>query len=46
MGMQITTDRINLFNQNKNGFVKITDMVNEMQQPCGTKVVIELINHS
>ena len=46
MGMQITTDRINLFNQNKNGFVKITDLVNEMQQPCGTKVVIELINHS
>ena len=45
MGMQITTDRINLFNQNtKNGYVKITDMVNEFQEPCGTKVAIELIN--
>lgn len=47
MGMQITTDRINLFNQNnKNGYVKITDMVNEFQEPCGTKVAIELINQS
>lgn len=47
MGMQITTDRINLFNQNnKNGYIKITDMVNEFQEPCGTKVAIELINQS
>jgi two-component system LytT family sensor kinase len=46
MGMQITTDRINLFNQNKNGFVKITDMVNELREPCGTRVTIELINQS
>ena len=46
MGMQITTDRINLFNQNKNGSVMITDMVNDMQEPCGTKVVINLINLS
>ena len=46
MGMQITTDRINLFNQNKNGYVMITDMVNELQEPCGTKVAIELINQS
>ncbi|MEP6713364.1 MAG: histidine kinase [Ferruginibacter sp.] len=44
MGIQITTDRINLFNQNKNCFVKITDLVNKIQQPCGTKVAIELIN--
>jgi ligand-binding sensor domain-containing protein/putative methionine-R-sulfoxide reductase with GAF domain len=44
MGMQITTDRINLFNQNNNGFVKIIDMVDEQYQPCGTKVIIELIN--
>jgi LytS/YehU family sensor histidine kinase len=46
MGMQITTDRINLFNQNKNGSVMITDIVNEMQEPCGTKVIIDLINLS
>jgi ligand-binding sensor domain-containing protein/putative methionine-R-sulfoxide reductase with GAF domain len=46
MGMQITTERINLFNQNKNGSVLITDMVNELQEPCGTKVTIELINQS
>ncbi|MEP7106742.1 MAG: two-component regulator propeller domain-containing protein [Ferruginibacter sp.] len=46
MGMQITTDRINLFNQNNNGCVVITDMFNEMQEPCGTKVIIELINQS
>jgi LytS/YehU family sensor histidine kinase len=46
MGMQITTDRINLFNRNNNGFVKITDMVNELNEPCGTRVVIELINQS
>jgi ligand-binding sensor domain-containing protein/putative methionine-R-sulfoxide reductase with GAF domain len=46
MGMQITTDRINLYNQNKNGYVMITDLVNKMQEPCGTKVEIDLINQS
>lgn len=46
MGMQITTDRINLFNQHENGFVKITDMMDEQEQPCGTRVIIELINQS
>ena len=44
MGMQITTDRINLFNQNKNSYVTITDMIDEWQNPCGTRVEIELIN--
>ncbi|MBC7422330.1 MAG: histidine kinase [Ferruginibacter sp.] len=44
MGMQITTDRIHLFNQKNNGSVIITDLVNEHQQPCGTKVTIALIN--
>ena len=44
MGMQITTDRINLYNQNKNGYVVITDVMNEMQEPSGTKVEIDLIN--
>ena len=46
MGMQITTDRINLFNQNKNGSVKITDLVNEYNEPAGTRVEVELINQS
>lgn len=44
MGMQITTDRINLFNHGKNGYVTITDMIDEWQHPCGTRVEIELIN--
>jgi ligand-binding sensor domain-containing protein len=44
MGMQITTDRINLFNQNKSSYVKITDLMNKYNQPCGTKVEVELIN--
>jgi LytS/YehU family sensor histidine kinase/ligand-binding sensor domain-containing protein len=46
MGMQITTERINLFNQNKNGSVKITDLVNEQQEPAGTRVEVSLINLS
>lgn len=46
LGMQITTDRINLFNRHNEGFVKITDLVNELMQPCGTRVTIELINQS
>ena len=44
MGLQITTDRIHLFNHEKNGSIIITDLVNDKQQPCGTKVTIELIN--
>jgi ligand-binding sensor domain-containing protein len=46
MGMQITTDRINLFNQYKNGSVKITDLMNANREPAGTKVEVELINQS
>ncbi|MBL0356862.1 MAG: histidine kinase [Chitinophagaceae bacterium] len=46
MGMQITTDRINLFNQYKSGSVKITDLVDSNNQPCGTKVEVALINQS
>ena len=46
MGMQITTDRINLFNQDKNGSVKITDLVNDQNEPTGTRVVVVLINQS
>lgn len=46
MGMQITTDRINLFNRTENGAVKITDLVNNCNEPAGTKVEVELINQS
>ena len=41
-GMQITKDRINLFNQQTNGSVKITDLYNELQQPAGTIVEVWL----
>jgi LytS/YehU family sensor histidine kinase len=46
MGMQITSDRINLFNQNENGSIKITDLLNEWNQSYGTRVEVELINQS
>lgn len=46
MGMQITTDRINLFNQHKSGSVKIFDLVNEHNEPDGTKVEVDLVNQS
>ena len=46
MGMQITTQRIHLFNQEENGSVKITDLYNDQQQPAGTKVEICLNNQS
>lgn len=41
-GMQITKDRINLFNQHTNGSVKVTDLYNELQQPAGTIVEVWL----
>jgi ligand-binding sensor domain-containing protein len=41
-GMQITKDRINLFNQHTNGSVKITDLYNEHRQPGGTRVEVWL----
>ena len=41
-GMQITKDRINLFNQDINGSVKITDLYNEQQEPDGTRVEVWL----
>ena len=44
MGMQITADRLNLFNQNKNSAVKIIDLVNEENEAAGTRVEVELIN--
>jgi len=41
-GMQITKDRIDLFNQDNNGSVKITDLYNEQHMPNGTKVEVWL----
>jgi len=44
MGMHISTERIQLFNQQNNGSVKITDLADEQGQPSGTRVFITLIN--
>ncbi len=44
LGMQITSERINLFNQQNNGAVKITDLYDELGNPTGTKVEVNLIN--
>lgn len=44
MGIEITTERINLYNQNDKVPVKITDLY-EGQQAAGTKVEIELLTH-
>jgi len=41
-GLQITKDRINLFNQEANGSVKMTDLYDERLQPDGTKVEVWL----
>ena len=46
MGMQITNDRINLFNQNKNSAIEITDLVDIHNVPMGTRVEVELLNQS
>lgn len=42
MGMQITTERINLFNQKANGAVTITDLFNAEHGPSGTRVEVVL----
>ena len=44
MGMQITIDRINLFNKNGSDSVRITDLYNEQQEPAGTKIELSLVN--
>ena len=43
MGMQITEERINIFNQRNNGSVKISDICDEKNRPLGTKVEVSLI---
>jgi two-component system, LytTR family, sensor kinase len=46
MGMQLTADRINLFNRQANGSVKITDLYDENKYAIGTKVEVEIINQT
>jgi ligand-binding sensor domain-containing protein len=43
MGIQITEERINIFNQAGNGSVIITDLHDEFNEPSGTKVEVSLI---
>ncbi len=43
MGMQITEERINLFNQRQNGSVTIEDLYDENNQPNGTRVNVSVI---
>ena len=44
MGMQMTIDRINLFNQHHPGSVAITDLFDAAHQPSGTRVDVIIIN--
>lgn len=46
MGLQITTDRIHLFNQNGNGAVVITDLFDTQHQPAGTRIEVSIMNQS
>lgn len=46
MGLDITHDRINLFNQKNNGSITITDLYDETNQPAGTRVEVHLYNQS
>ena len=44
MGMDITKERVNLFDHNHNGNVAITDLYNENREAVGTRVVVSLVN--
>lgn len=44
MGLQISTDRINLFNQNEGTAVIITDLFNDAGEAAGTRVQVNIIN--
>ena len=46
MGMQITIDRIELFNKNSAVAVTITDLYTAAQQPAGTQVDVNLVNQT
>jgi len=41
-GLQISEDRISLFNQHQNQSIKITDLYDDQQEPAGTKVEVWL----
>ena len=43
MGMQITEERITLFNQHQNGAVTIEDLCDENNEPNGTRVAVSVI---
>jgi len=43
MGMQITEERINLFNQRQHGAVTIEDLYDENNKPIGTRVNVSVI---
>jgi ligand-binding sensor domain-containing protein len=46
LGMELTTERINLFNQKNNGAVTITDLADANHLPAGTRVEVCLVNQS
>jgi ligand-binding sensor domain-containing protein len=45
MGMQLTEKRIQLFNKNENGSVKIVDLYHADQSPAGTRVEVFINNN-
>jgi ligand-binding sensor domain-containing protein len=42
VGLQITEDRINHFNDEAFDAIKITDLYNEKKMPCGTKIEVTI----
>ncbi len=44
MGLDITSKRIKLFNQNNNGHITIADLYHENSEAAGTRVTISLLN--
>ncbi len=44
MGMEVTIDRINLFNNAEHEGVKITDLKDENDRPAGTQIEVWLLN--
>jgi len=44
MGLDISRDRINLFNRQNNGSVIITDLCDENKKAAGTRVEVRLLN--
>lgn len=46
MGLQISTDRIHLFNGNSHNAIQITDLYNEKHAAAGTRVEVNITNQS